>query len=157
LKKIPPAILNLTLLDTDGKPVKLADFSGKYLVLYFYPKDDTPGCTTEACSFRDANADISKLGAVILGVSKDPVTAHQKFTNKYQLNFPLISDPELKLIKAFAVWKLKKFMGREYMGIVRTTFIIGPEGSILKRFDKVKPQEHTREVLEEVHRLKAIV
>ena len=154
MEKVSKEILNLILPDTDGNPIKLADFAGKYIVLYFYPKDDTPGCTTEACSFRDANVDIAKMGAVVLGVSKDQVTAHQKFTNKYHLNFPLLSDTETKMIKAFDVWKLKKFMGREFLGIVRTTFIIGPDESILKRFDNVKPQGHAEQILDELKNLK---
>jgi peroxiredoxin Q/BCP len=154
MEKIPAEILNLVLSDTDGNPIKLADFSGKYLVLYFYPKDDTPGCTTEACSFRDANVDIAKLGAAVLGVSKDAVAAHQKFTTKYHLNFPLISDSEAKLAKAFDVWKPKKFMGREFLGVVRTTFIIDPQGAIVKRFDNVKPQGHVEEVLAELRAIK---
>ena len=154
MDKIPSEILNMSFSDTNGNQIKLSDFYGKYLVLYFYPKDDTPGCTTEACSFRDANVEITKLGAAIIGVSKDPVTSHQKFTNKYRLNFPLISDPEVKLAKAFDVWKTKKFMGREFLGIVRTTFIISPEGSILKRFDNVKPLGHAEQILDELRNLK---
>jgi thioredoxin-dependent peroxiredoxin len=154
MEKISKEILNLTLPDTDGNPIRLADFAGKYIVLYFYPKDDTPGCTVEACSFRDFNADITKLGITILGVSKDTVVSHQKFTKKYKLSFPLISDPESKLAKAFDVWKLKKFMGREFMGIVRTTLIIDPKGSVIKRFDNVKPLGHAQQVLNELTQLR---
>jgi len=155
MEKISKEIQNLALSDTDGNPIKLADFAGKYIVLYFYPKDNTPGCTAEACSFRNANVDIVKSGAVVLGVSKDSVVSHQKFTNKYQLNFPLIADTEAKLARAFGVWKPKKFMGREFLGVLRTTFIIGPDGTILKRFDNVKPQDHAEEITRELSLIKS--
>jgi peroxiredoxin Q/BCP len=147
MKKIDLGVLNFELLDANDKIVRLADFAGKYIVLYFYPKDDTPGCTTEACSFRDANQVMKGMGVEVVGVSKDSVASHQKFLEKFKLNFTLLSDPEKKLQEAFGVWQKKKFMGREYMGTARTTFIIGPDGEILKKFENVKPKGHAQEVL----------
>lgn len=147
MKKVDSGVLNFELFDDKEKIVKLADFAGKYIVLYFYPKDDTPGCTTEACSFRDANEVMKEKGVVVIGVSKDSVKSHQKFLEKFKLNFTLLSDPEKKLQEAFGVWQKKKFMGREYMGTARTTFIIGPDGEILKKFENVKPKGHAQEVL----------
>lgn len=147
MNKISKEILDIELPDKDGLPVKLSDFAGKYIVLYFYPKDDTPGCTLEACSFRDANVDIKKLGVEILGVSKDDVKSHKKFSEKYHLNFNILSDVETKLNQAFGVWQEKSFMGRKYMGTARTTFIINPEGEIVKEFQNVKPNGHSEEIL----------
>lgn len=138
----------ISVIDMDGKKVSLKDYAGKTVVLYFYPKDNTTGCTIEAENFRDYQKDIKKLRAVIVGVSKDSPHAHQKFIAKYDLNFPLWSDERGTLVKAFGVWQKKKFMGREYMGIVRTTFIIDGKGKILKIFPKVTPKVHGREVYE---------
>jgi peroxiredoxin Q/BCP len=123
--------------DQNGKEITLAQFKGKKVVLYFYPKDDTPGCTREACSFRDGYAKLKKKGYVILGVSADPEKAHQKFIAKYDLPFTLISDPDRKVIEDYGVWGLKKFMGREFMGIIRTTFVISENGTIERIIDKV--------------------
>jgi thioredoxin-dependent peroxiredoxin len=133
--------------DDSGKTVKLSDLKGKKVVLYFYPKDDTPGCTTEACNFRDDIAAIRKLGAVVLGVSADSVESHQKFKKKFDLNFPLLADTDRQIIEAYDVWKEKSMYGRKYMGIERTTFIIGADGKITHIFPKVKVADHSDEVL----------
>ena len=127
--------------------VRLEDLRGKYIVLYFYPKDDTPGCTTEACSFRDANSDIEAEGAVVLGVSTDSLRSHGKFRQKHSLPFTLLSDPDHRVAEAYGVYGLKKFMGREYMGIERSTFVIGPDGRLARVWPKVKPAGHADEVL----------
>ncbi len=134
--------------DHDGKPVSLKDFKGKTLVLYFYPKDMTPGCTQEACDFRDNWTAVKKKGAVVLGVSADPIKRHQAFIGKYELPFTLLSDEKKEMLKTYGVWKKKKFMGREFMGIVRTTLIIDGDGKIKKIWDKVSVKDHVKEVLE---------
>ena len=136
-----------SLPSTDGSIVSLKDFKGKKVVLYFYPKDDTSGCTKEACSFRDNLARVKKKGAVLIGVSADSVGSHKTFTEKYDLPFPLISDEEKSMIKAYGVWKEKSMYGRKYMGIERTTFIIDEKGKIAHIFPKVKVDGHTDEVL----------
>jgi len=134
--------------ETDtGKKVALKDFAGKFVVLYFYPKDDTPGCTKEACAFREEFAAIKKKRAVILGVSVDSVKSHEKFVKKYKLPFPLLSDPDKEIVMAYQVWGEKTFMGRKYHGTHRRTFLIGPDGRIKKIWDKVKPETHATEVL----------
>ncbi len=130
-----------------GKEIALSDYRGKKVVLYFYPKDDTPGCTTEACSFRDGFSEIQKKGAVVLGVSVDSVESHQKFKNKFHLNFPLLSDVDKEIVQKYGVWKEKSMYGRTYMGIERTTFIIDEKGKITKIFPKVSVGEHLKEVL----------
>ncbi|MFN0067406.1 MAG: thioredoxin-dependent thiol peroxidase [Limisphaerales bacterium] len=132
---------------TDGSRLGLADFRGQHVVLYFYPKDDTPGCTKEACAFRDAYAEIQKLDAVVLGVSTDPVKSHRKFTEKFQLPFPLLADADRQIVAAYGVWGEKTFMGRKYLGTNRVTFLIGPDGRILRVWPKVKAEEHAAEVL----------
>jgi peroxiredoxin Q/BCP len=132
---------------TDGSLVRLADLLGKHVILYFYPKDDTPGCTKEACAFRDAYAQFQKKGAVVLGASTDPVKAHVKFTNKFTLPFPLLADEDRKLVQAYGVWGEKVFMGRKYQGTHRVTFHIGPDGRIAHVWTEVKPEEHAAEVL----------
>jgi len=137
-----------TTTDTDGNTVKLKDLRGKKVVLYFYPKDDTPGCTKEACSFRDAFSDFKKKGITILGVSPDKQSAHQKFTEKYKLPFTLLSDTDHAIAEAYESWGEKKFMGRTYLGVLRNTFLIDEKGKIKKIFEKVKPEEHASEVLE---------
>lgn len=137
-----------TTTDTDGNTVKLKDLRGKKVVLYFYPKDDTPGCTKEACSFRDAFSDFKKKGITILGVSPDKQSAHQKFTEKYKLPFTLLSDIDHSIAEAYDSWGEKKFMGRTYLGVLRNTFLIDEKGKIKKIFEKVKPEEHASEVLE---------
>jgi thioredoxin-dependent peroxiredoxin len=133
--------------DANGEPVNLKDFRGKKVVLYFYPKDDTPGCTKEACSFRDAFSKFKKQGITILGVSPDSEKSHQKFTAKYKLPFTLLADTDHSIADAYGVYGEKKFMGRTYMGIHRTTFLIDEKGKIKKVFEKVKPEDHADEVL----------
>jgi peroxiredoxin Q/BCP len=135
------------LLSDADRPIKLSDFRGKHVVLYFYPKADTPGCTTEACGFRDDYSMYEEKGVVILGVSPDTVSTQSKFKAKHTLPFTLLADPEKKVSEAYGVWGLKKFMGREYMGVLRTTFLIDPEGKILQVFEKVKPATHSAEIL----------
>src|SRR4026209_769041 len=139
---------DFTVKDDTGKTVKLSDFKGKKVVLYFYPKDDTPGCTTEACNFRDGLAAIRKKGAVVLGVSADSVESHKKFKDKFELNFPLLADTDKKIIEDYDVWKEKSMDGRKYMGVERTTFIIDESGKISHIFPKVKVDQHFDEVLE---------
>jgi thioredoxin-dependent peroxiredoxin len=139
---------DFSVKDDCGQTVKLSDLKGKKIVLYFYPKDDTPGCTAEACNFRDGIAAIKKLGAVVLGVSSDSVESHQKFKKKFDLNFPLLADTDREIIEAYDVWKEKSMYGRKYMGIERTTFIIGKDGKITHIFPKVKVKEHAGAVLE---------
>ncbi len=148
LPKNSPAPLNIPITDQDGNEVSLQDQLGHYTALYFYPKDDTPGCTKEACSFRDAEKEMQKLGVTVIGVSPDKPASHQKFQKKYSLSFPLWSDPDHKLAEAFGAWGEKKFMGKTYQGILRSTFIIDPEGKIVAVWPKVKPAEHAAEVLE---------
>lgn len=132
---------------TGGRDIALSDFKGKNVVLYFYPKDDTPGCTKEACAFRDSYNEFTRRGVVVLGVSIDPVASHDKFTTKFKLPFPLVSDPDKSIAQAYGVWGQKTFMGRTYMGVNRVTFLIGPDGRIRKIWPKVKPEEHAAEVL----------
>jgi thioredoxin-dependent peroxiredoxin len=132
---------------TGGMKMSLSDFKGKNVILYFYPKDDTPGCTKEACNFRDHFTQFKKHGALILGVSKDPVKSHDKFTEKFDLPFPLLSDEDHKIAEAYGVWGERKFMGRTYMGMHRITFLIGPDRRIKKIWNQVKPDEHAAEVL----------
>jgi len=135
------------LKDEAGKTITLNDFKGKNVVLYFYPKDDTPGCTKEACSFRDKQLDFSRKNVVILGVSADSIESHIKFKEKYRLPFSLLSDPDKKTIKAYDVWKKKSLYGKEYMGIERTTFVINDRGNIAKIFSRVKVDGHIEDVL----------
>ena len=137
-----------TLKDQSGKSVSLKDFLGKQVVLYFYPKDDTPGCTKEACNFRDDFDEIKKENAVILGVSADSEVRHKKFIEKYKLQFALLSDENKKVLEKYGVWQEKSMYGRKYMGIVRSTFIIDEKGKLKKIFPKVKVTNHNIEVLE---------
>jgi peroxiredoxin Q/BCP len=130
-----------------GGTLSLAELKGQHVVLYFYPKDDTPGCTKEACAFRDDFAAFKKKGAVVLGVSTDPVKSHGKFVDKFKLPFTLLADEDKKIVEAYGVWGEKTFMGRKYMGTNRVTFLIGPDGRIKKIWPKVKPEEHAAEVL----------
>jgi thioredoxin-dependent peroxiredoxin len=130
----------------DGK-ISLADYLGKNVILYFYPKDDTPGCTKEACAFRDYFAEFKKKGAVILGVSPDSVKKHDKFIEKFKLPFTLLADEDKKIVEAYGVWGEKSFMGRKYLGVYRVTFLIGPDGKIKKIWPAVEPDEHAEEVL----------
>lgn len=135
-----------SLPDQNGTIHSLSNYRGKKVLLYFYPKDDTPGCTTEACEFRDAYQDLEKAGLVVFGVSKDSVKSHKKFADKFFLPFPLLSDESTEMIKSYGVWRKKKFMGREYMGIERMSFLIDEEGNIAKIYEAVKPALHTSEV-----------
>jgi peroxiredoxin Q/BCP len=139
---------DFTVLNDRGEKVKLSDFKGKKVVLYFYPKDDTPGCTKEACAFRDGFDEIKKKGAVVLGVSADSVDSHKKFKSKFELNFPLLADTDKKIIEGYGVWKEKSMYGRKYMGIERTTFIIDEDGKISHIFPKVKVGEHYDEIVD---------
>lgn len=141
------APLDIKLIGPDGNQTSLRDFLGKYLVLYFYPKDDTPGCTKEACNFRDSSSEIRALGAEILGVSKDLPDSHTKFKEKYQLNFPLLSDPDNTLQTAMGVWMEKSMFGRKYMGTQRATFILDPQGVIAHVWEEVNPITHATEVI----------
>jgi peroxiredoxin Q/BCP len=131
-----------------GGMVKLSDLRGKQVVLYFYPRDDTPGCTVEACSFRDEYEPLKKKGAVILGVSTDSIKSHDKFAKKFKLPFPLISDEDKKVSSAYGAWGQKSFMGRKYMGTYRVTFLIGADGRIKRIWPEVKVAKHVAEVLE---------
>jgi peroxiredoxin Q/BCP len=138
-------------LESDsGEKIALKDLKGKTVVLYFYPKDMTTGCTQQACDFRDYHAKYKKKGVVVLGVSKDSVKSHQKFKEKNSLPFSLLSDPEGKVCEVYGVWKEKSMYGRKYMGIVRTTFVISSEGKIQKIYPKVKVADHVEMVLEEI-------
>jgi len=136
------------LPDQDGKLRKLSDYRGKPMVLYFYPKDDTPGCTAEACSFRDDYHLYEQAGVKILGVSPDSAKKHTKFRTKYDLPFTLLADENHAVCELYGVWGPKKFMGREYEGVYRTTFVIAADGQILKVFENVKPADHSQEVLD---------
>ncbi len=138
---------NFVLKDETGRERKLSDFTGKDVVLYFYPKDDTSGCTTEACGFRDDYSAYEKAGVVILGVSPDSIESHAKFKAKYQLPFPLLADEGHKVCEMYGAWGLKSMYGKEYEGVLRTTYLIGKDGNIKKVFEKVKPAEHSAEIL----------
>ena len=139
---------DFTLLNDSGQKVKLSDLKGKKVVLYFYPKDDTPGCTKEACAFRDGIDEIKSRGAVVLGVSTDSVDSHEKFRKKFDLNFPLLADTDKKVVEDYGTWKEKSMYGKTYMGIERTTFIIDKQGKISHIFPKVKVDEHYDEVVD---------
>src|SRR5205809_7684140 len=139
---------DFTALNDQGQKVKLSDFKGKKVVLYFYPKDDTPGCTKEACAFRDGIDEIKSRGAVVLGISVDSVESHKKFKKKFDLNFPLLADTEKDVVEAYGTWKEKSMYGKKFMGIDRTTFIIDPQGKISHVFPKVKVEEHYDEVVD---------
>ena len=130
-----------------GGKISLADYLGKNVILYFYPRDDTPGCTKEACAFRDGFADFKKKGAVIFGVSPDSVKSHDKFVEKFKLPFTLLADEDKKIVSDYGVWGEKSFMGKKYLGVYRVTFLIGPDGKIKKIWPTVKPEEHAAEVL----------
>ncbi|MEJ2482649.1 MAG: thioredoxin-dependent thiol peroxidase [Gemmatimonadota bacterium] len=133
-----------------GDTIKLSDLRGRRVVLYFYPKDDTSGCTKEACGFRDNAAVLEEKNAIVLGVSPDDIASHEKFRDKYELNFPLLSDPDHEVAEAYGAWGTKKMYGREYQGILRSTFVIGPDGRIEKAYPKVKPAEHADQVVSDL-------
>ena len=139
---------DFTLPDQDGSPVSLSDFAGRKVVLYFYPKDNTPGCTRQACAFAAAYGAFEQLGVPVIGVSKDSAASHQKFADKHGLPFTLLSDPELTAIQAYDVWQEKKLYGKVSMGVVRTTYVIDEQGVIEKAMPKVKPDTNAAEILD---------
>jgi thioredoxin-dependent peroxiredoxin len=141
---------SFSLPNAAGEPVTLESLRGQYVVLYFYPRDNTPGCTKEACAFRDQSAEFGQRNAVILGVSTDDAKAHNKFIDKFQLPFQLLVDPDGAMAATYDSYGLKKFMGKEYMGISRNTFLINPEGKIAKIYLKVKPETHPAEILQDL-------
>ena len=138
------------LMDQDENPHKLSDYRGKKVVLYFYPKDDTPGCTKEACNFRDSFGEFRQKGMVILGVSADSQKSHAKFQEKHSLPYPLLSDTSAEMIKAYEAWGEKKFLGKAIVGTLRVTYVIDEDGKILKAYEDVKPQEHAQEILNDI-------
>jgi thioredoxin-dependent peroxiredoxin len=138
----------------DGQTVRLTDLRGRPVVLYFYPKDDTPGCTKEACSFRDAWSDVQASGAAVFGVSPDGTASHQKFREKYRLPFPLLSDPDHTVAEAYGAWGEKSMYGKKYQGILRSTFLIDGTGTVRRVFEKVKPEGHAEEVLAAIRQLR---
>jgi len=144
-----------TLLDAEGKKVKLSDFKGSPVVLYFYPKDDTPGCTKEACAFRDRSAELKKLGAVVLGVSPDTPASHTKFRDKYSLNFTLLADESHEIAEKFGAWREKNMYGKKSMGIQRSTYLIDAQGKVARVWKKVSVDGHDAEVLEALQELSA--
>ncbi len=146
---------DFSLPDQSGTIRSLSDYAGQWLVVYFYPKDDTPGCTTEACSFRDEYAYLQEQGLHVVGISKDSVKSHAKFADKYRLTFPILADEDHAVIEAYGAWGPKKFMGREYMGISRMSFLIDPAGEIAKEYPKVTPKTHVGEILRDFASLKA--
>ncbi|RFU68178.1 thioredoxin-dependent thiol peroxidase [Peribacillus saganii] len=148
--KIGEQAPDFELPSSNGENVKLSQFKGKFVVLYFYPKDMTPGCTTQACDFRDRYEEFQELNVVIIGVSPDPVRQHQKFAEKHSLPFLLLADEDHKAAELYDVWKLKKNFGKEYMGIERSTFLIDKEGKLLKEWRKVKVAGHVEEALNEI-------
>ena len=146
---------DFTLPNQNGEMVSLSDFLGKKVILYFYPKDNTPGCTRQACAFATANAELEEAGAVVIGISKDSIASHQKFVQKQNLPFILLSDPELQAIEAYGVWQEKKLYGKVSMGVVRTTYLIDEQGMIEKVMPKVKPDTNAAEILEYLKQSKA--
>ncbi len=141
------------LPNQQGQPVKLSDQRGKPVVLYFYPKDDTPGCTKQACAFRDRRSEIEKAGAVVLGISPDDTDSHSAFVAKYQLNFPLLADPDHKVAESYGAWREKKQYGKAYMGLQRSTFLIDAEGVVRKTWKSVKVEGHDEAVLKALAKL----
>ena len=144
---------DFTLADQDGKNHKLSDYRGQWILIYFYPNDDTQGCTKEACAIRDMMPNFKKLGLQVFGISINDVKSHKKFAKKYNLPFTLLADPDRKVLEKYGVWGKKKFMGREYMGTFRTSFLISPKGKIAKIYEKVKPEIHAEEVLSDLKSL----
>ncbi|MCL4364366.1 thioredoxin-dependent thiol peroxidase [Patescibacteria group bacterium] len=141
---------DFSLPDQDGVIHKLSDYKGKWIVLYFYPKDDTPGCTKEACGFREISQEFKNKNAVVLGVSKDSIESHKKFSDKYHLNFPILSDVDKKVIQEYGAWGEKKFLGKTFQGTLRNTYLIDPQGQVKKKFEKVNPLTHPQEILKAI-------
>lgn len=152
MKEVPYAAPNFSLTGLDGQTHSLADYKGKWVILYFYPKDDTPGCTAEACSLRDARDTLAEMGAEIIGVSRDDPNSHEKFKAKYSLNFTLLTDPDAKVMNTYGAWG-KKMFGKE--GVLRKTFIINPDGEVVKVYGRVTPIGHGEQVVEELKKLQA--
>lgn len=148
--------LEFALPDQEGKVHRLSDYRGKWVVLYFYPKDDTPGCTKEACSFRDEKGRLEQMGAVVFGVSADDTHSHGKFALKYGLNFPLLADPAAEVIKAYGAWGKKNAYGKEYEGILRQTFLIDPTGHVARVWEKVNAEDHALEVAQALEELQRV-
>jgi peroxiredoxin Q/BCP len=144
------AAYEFKLKDQDENIVSLADYKGKWVVLYFYPKDDTPGCTKEACNFRDGRSVLEDLGASVVGISKDSPASHKKFSEKYNLNFKLLSDPEAEVIKKYGAWAEKSLFGKKYFGINRNTFLIDPSGNIYKEYKGVNPAKHINDIYDDL-------
>lgn len=144
---------SFSLLDDQGKRVKLSDLKGSPVVVYFYPRDDTPGCTKEACAFRDRSAELKELGAVVLGISTDTVESHAKFRDKYQLNFPLLSDPDQKVCQQYGAWREKNMYGKKSMGIQRSTYLIDASGKIAKLWKRVQVDGHDQQIIEALKEL----
>lgn len=138
---------DFALPDQLGNTRSLADYANKWRIVYFYPKDDTPGCTTEACNFRDNYHKLQSMGVQILGISKDSIESHKKFAEKYNLNFPILSDPDKKIIKEYEAWGEKKFMGKTFDGVLRKTYLISPDGKVKKIYEKVNPLVHAEEII----------
>lgn len=149
LQKAP----DFALQDQDGKKHKLSDYKGQWVLIYFYPKDDTPGCTTEACALRDNFPSFKKLKIQVFGISIDSVASHNKFATKYKLPFTLLSDEDKKVVEKYGVWQEKSMYGRKYMGTLRNSYLINPEGKIAKIYEKVKPANHAEEVLADIKKL----
>lgn len=147
---------DFSLPDQNGETHTLKKYKGKWVILYFYPRDDTPGCTKEACSFRDNIGEFTKRGLVIVGVSKDSVASHKKFADKYHLNFTILSDESTETIKAYKAWGEKKFMGRVFSGILRSTVLINPSGEIVKTYEKVNPLTHSEQILHDFDTFKLV-
>lgn len=147
---------NFKVKDQNGVEKSLKDFSSKYLLLYFYPKDLTPGCTTEACNFRDGKDELANLDLEVVGVSCDPVEKHQKFIEKHELNFTLLADVDHEIVDKYGVWVEKSMYGKKYMGIQRDSFLINKEGKIIKHYVKVKPKEHINEVIKDMNNISEI-
>ncbi len=150
-----PKAPDFSLPDQDDKTRTLDDYKGTWLIVYFYPKDDTPGCTTEACSFRDEYQYIQEQGAKVIGISKDSPASHKKFAEKYNLNFTLLSDESLDTIKAYGAWGERSMYGRKFMGIIRSTVIIDPDGNIVREYPKVTPKEHAVQIIKDLRSLQS--
>lgn len=144
---------DFSLPDQTGKIHRLSDYKGKWLIVYFYPKDDTPGCTKEACNFRDASKEYQKRGVAIVGISKDSIKSHEKFAGRYKLNFPILADELGEVIESYGAWGQKSMFGKKYMGILRNTYLINPEGEIAKEYEGVKPEVHNKELLKDLDQM----